>query len=437
MSKEKAQPKEPTVKDAAVNGPENKTLTDNDNCQPLEETTPKESTESACELDLADNNTNQTPSPEASNPPLRDDVTIEPQEKWHLPLDTVEKMAGETDSYMNVTDDRGALLGNQELYDRTLDLTNLEISSTMEHAQEILKDATETLKNYFGTLTFLIGVLSGKICFYKIIGGLALNKIQEIFNVVRKNAPDSIDPSCNEHENNITRKTKWGDWVSHEFGIKKSERYIQICKQLTQAEDALEHSFLDEGRIISLIRVGKDARSKKDDPILIGQLIQEYGIEFDLSDDPNPTKDQLTQIDYISFHNGMGKMAQLYGFERYEDLDLNYDGVIKAIKRKPKAFTKNEMKELCIIKKNGGDPNNHLEDILNNTGNREGLEELDFENGLRALKPLLKQVESLCPNQNMSEIDLRVDEEYYRVIQSLAENLTTLAATVEIITTDE
>ncbi|MCK5679308.1 hypothetical protein KAI46_00680, partial [bacterium] len=90
-----------------------------------------------------------------------------------------------------------------------------------------------------------------------------------------------------------------------------------------------------------------------------------------------------------------------------------------------------------IIKKNGGDPNNHLEDILNNTGNREGLEELDFENGLRALKPLLKQVESLCPNQNMSEIDLRVDEEYYRVIQSLAENLTTLAATVEIITTDE
>lgn len=444
------------VKDGAENCHESTIQKVEDNNQPLEDSTPKVSTDSAEGAIM--NNENHNSTPETTHTPLpegvteepRDetepskittdiindrvsgdpamrhymtgDITREPQSSDQLHLDTVEAVTSSLDVYMATTDDKGTLLGNPKLYNSLKEILNLPVNDDLENPLKALDNAIKITASFTESIILKDSTIEGIFTNYKIMVGESMNKIKEIFYLVRNDAPITLESTDNESSDVITRKTKWKPWIIKHSRTQKSYRYLQVCMQLAQAEDALNYAFLGQERLLNLIRVDKniqiEANDKVTKPINIGNLIQDNEIVFDLSNDPNPTEDQIAQIDFISFHHRMNKMAQLYSFS-YDDLDLNRDLVIEAIKTKPKPFTNSQLKELCIIKRTGGDTNVHLEAILNNDASRKHAPEINYDNGIKALKPILQQASDIFSYIAKPGTDIEIDAESLALVNKI------------------
>ena len=452
-------PKETTVKNVAENGCDNTIQIEDDHNHPLEESTLKPGTINA-EGNIKMKNENLNPTPETIATPLpegvteepRDDtnlhqsiadiinddadtepapaapyipggITREPQSPDQVHLDDVEAITKALEVYMATTDDNGALFGALDKYERLKEVIALKVDDDLQNKEGELTNAIDAAADFTEHLILKMGMIDGTLTSYKVMAGQAWNKAKTLFYAVRKNAPTTTESAVNESGSVITRKTKWSSWIIKHSRTQKSQRYIQVCQQLAQAEDALNYAFLGQERELAMIRVAKDiqieANGKVTEPIIIGDLIRNHELEFDMSDDPSPTKDQLAQIDFIPFRHRMDKIAQRYNFT-YDDLNLNRDLVIEAIQSKPKPFTNEELKQFCIVKRTNGDPNVHLEAILNNDGNREGFPEIDFEKGVKALKPILKQATDIFSYIALPETEIEFDSDSLELVKEIA-----------------
>ena len=320
---------------------------------------------------------------------LPEGVTPEPQAADQLHLEVVNETAGEIQTYLEVSDDRGQLLGDQKLFENLKLLSQTDLSGDSESTDD-LTSAVETVKQFIQKNDLSLAATSGVFTYYGVLLGLTLNRIKSKFMDIRSHSTVTESTEANQ----IAKKTSWEIWILACLGIEKSRyRNLQNFMQLARVPDAIQYSFIGTERLLQLNRVAKDLNENDNEAVSIGNIINDNDISFDLTenDNYNVSTDQKASIDFISFKHRMTKIAIQYDISTYDELGLDYASVIEAIISKPKPFSKSEMREICLIKNAGGDTNIHLSKILNCDANRDGLVQVILDNNLNSLKTAQNQ----------------------------------------------
>lgn len=265
---------------------------------------------------------------------LPEGVTAEPQDDEHMHLGLIQEAPSLIDVYLAVSDDTGQMHGAIDLEEEVRIFCerykNVD-KEKLEDPNQIL-EATKDLSNrYASVIHRSIKITTGVTSKYLIRLGL-------VFNI----------------EKTIVRKLNqnWTDWFEENHKI-MSLRSAQDYMALAKIPGIIKYAFLGKERLLEILRVTKG--SKSEDPV--GDYLRDHGIVFDPGcDDPEILKELKVEIDTVV---AMIRIASVEK-QRETELDVEVDLIRNMIGQGIKVDN-SLIRDLVIIKENGGDPNQYLE----------------------------------------------------------------------------
>lgn len=265
---------------------------------------------------------------------LPESVTPEPQDDEHMHLGLIQDAPSLIDVYLAVSDDTGNLHGATDLEQEVKDFCERYKNVNKEKLEnpQFLLQETKNLSNRYASVINRSEKITAGITTKYLIRLCMIFSIEKI--VVRKLG------------------LNWTDWFEENHKI-MSLRSAQDYMALAKIPGIIKYAFLGKERLLEIIRVTKG--SKSEDPV--GDYLQDHGVVFDPAcDDPQILKELKFEIDTVI------AMIKIASVEQQREIDLETD--VDLIRRMIGQGIKVEnsiIRDLVIIKENGGDPNQYLE----------------------------------------------------------------------------
>jgi len=216
-------------------------------------------------------------------------------------------------------------------------------------------------------------------------------------------------------EKAIVRKLNlnWVEWF-HENHKMMSLRSAQDYMALAKIPNIIRYAFCGKERLMEIIRVIKD--SKAEDPV--GDYLRDHGVIFDPASDDRETATQLkNEIDTVI------AMIRISSVEQKQEVELavNADIVRKLIGLGTE-INNQFIRDLIIIKQNGGDPNQYLKHRYIDGGAEEPV--IDATKKLTSIPKLVASFKSAVDyirehTHLVSQIRLEQIEDFERQITEL------------------
>lgn len=282
-----------------------------------------------------------------------------------------------------VEEDKGSLLGDRDLYEQMGDFISNAPGDESRCVEDRINEGKDLLKNGYGRFNLVQHTVEGTFTHYAIRFGKVLNVLKPMVG------------------------KGWEAWSAQHLAF-MSESNRQVYMRLAAIPGIEKHACLGLERCQHIVSVYKDKESE--DPI--GDFLSGIKIPFDPIREPKALLGEFkTQIDSTIF---VAK-AKKHG------VDVDLKEVKKLLEIGVKADNQ-LLRNLAMIKSNGGDTSKYLETLHLNQGQEE--EFLDSEKRIEGFKKLVVRlnatIDSILANP---ELLGSVDSE---TIQSLEEKIAAL-----------
>jgi hypothetical protein len=189
---------------------------------------------------------------------LPENVTEKPRNKEEMHLKLIKNKPSLLTSYLEVSDDKGDLLGGRELENKVIDICNkyVEIKKKeITDPEKLLTELKTLVDVYTRQINFRESTLDGTICKYRIRQGM-------LFLIIKK-----VVKAAN---------LKWGDWFEQNFNGSEF-RSAQDAMRLAKAKDIIKYAVLGKFRLLQILRQIEDYE-KQEDPV--GAYLEANGVDF-------------------------------------------------------------------------------------------------------------------------------------------------------------
>lgn len=329
---------------------------------------------------------------------LPESVTMEPQDDEHMNLELIQEAPSLIDVYLAVSDDTGDLHGAADLEQEVKDFCDRHKNVQKEKIEDpnrLLEETKNLSKQYAAVVNRSGKITAGILTKY-------LLRLGTIFNI----------------EKVVVRKLgqNWTEWF-HDNHKMMSLRSAQDYMALAKVPSIIKYAFLGKERLLEILRVVKG--SKHEDPV--GKYLEDHGVIFDPgSDDPEIIKQLKVEIDTVIAMIKINTVEQ----KNEIDLDVNAD-LIRNLIELGTEVDNNLVRDLVIIKENGGDPNQYLEHRYINGGAEEGI--IKDSKKLRSIPSLVASFKSTVDYiREHSDLASQINPEQIETLETQVSDLKAL-----------
>ena len=276
---------------------------------------------------------------------LPEGVTDAPQDKEHMDLGLIKDSPSLVDVYLKVSDDKGELLGDESLEEqvkRYCELYQASKKKKTEDPDRILQEVKDLSLCYSKQINKSFSIGDGADTKYRIRLGMLFNFQKKLVRMTRQN---------------------WGEWFAQNYG-KKYLRSVQDYMSLARIPNVIRYAVFGKERLMELKRAiqmgGKD-----DDPI--GTFLKSHNALFD-PESADPIDKFKQEVDAAL------AMSKIHGVEQERDTELGvrFDLIKKLVGLGIKTDI-GIINDLVIIKENGRDVNQYIEDRYMDGGKEEDI----------------------------------------------------------------
>ena len=265
---------------------------------------------------------------------LPEGVTEAPRNAEEMHLDLIKHSPSLIDVYLAVSDDKGELQGDTGLEEEVKGFCERNENvhrEKIENPKLLLEEAKELTNRYALQINKAESVTGGKITKYRIREGMLYNIEKAIVRKMGQN---------------------WIDWyvANHDaMSLRSAQDYMSLAK----IPNVIRYAFLGKERLLEIARAVKGSK----DPDPIGKYLKDHGVPFDPeSPQPDLTDRMRFEVDAVIAMIRISTVEQ----KREVDLDVNYQLIRNLIGLGTKIET-GIIRDMVIIKENGGDVNQYLE----------------------------------------------------------------------------
>jgi hypothetical protein len=283
--------------------------------------------------------------PEGVTDNLPPNVTEEPQDAEHMDLRYIRNSPALVDVYLAVSDDEGQMLGDTEVetqvktfIDQYKDLKVDEI----ENVDSVIEELKQLYSRYSILVNKSEGICNGMVTKYRIRQGMLLNIEKKLLRKDNK------------------------QWVEH-FNQTYGPKYLRSAQDymaLARTPNIIRYAVYGKERLVEIRRAIKTLEIKSDDPI--ASFLEQYSIPYNPQD---PQTDETLLGLKVEIDHAIA-MTKIKKVERKNNLEFSLDTeLLKRLIGLSNKVDNGLISDLLIIKKAGGDVNQHLEDVYISGGN--------------------------------------------------------------------
>ena len=189
---------------------------------------------------------------------LPKNVTEKPRNKEEMHLKLIKNRPSLLTSYLEVSDDKGDLLGGRRLENKVIDICDEYLGikeNEVKDPEKLLPELKNLVTFYTRQINFRESTLDGTICKYRIRQGM-------LFLIIKKVVKAA--------------KLKWVDWFEQNFNGSEF-RSVQDAMRLAKAKDIICYAVFGKFRLLQILRQIEDYE-KQEDPI--GAYLEANAIDF-------------------------------------------------------------------------------------------------------------------------------------------------------------
>jgi len=305
------------------------------------------------------------------------EVTDEPQDPEHLHMSLLGESPVLREVYIAVSDDKGALLGDESLEERVKaiieEFRNPEEDAPEKSNEERLAELKEVSTEYAKQINVTGSIQDGALTKYRIRLGL-------LFRYQKK----------------LVKETgrEWIEWFTENYD-EKHLRSIQDFMALAEMPNIIRYAVFGKERLILIRRqLGKKKGFNVDeDPI--GDFLRKHEIRFDPeTEDAGPEDDGPIDSWRVDIDAAIA-MEKIWRAERKQDLKLDLDrGLIREIIGMNIPVNTGMIRDMMLLKRHGANVADYLQRRYVNGGGVEVPEARTIENN-RMLEDIPKVVSRL------------------------------------------
>jgi len=262
---------------------------------------------------------------------LPKDVKEKPRNKEDMHLKLIKKQPSLVASYLEVSDDKGDLLGGKRLEKRVIDICNkyLEIKgSEVKDPQKLLSELKNYVTVYTRQINFRESTLDGTICKYRIRQGMLFLILKKLVKAVKLN---------------------WTDWFEENF--RGSEfRSAQDSMKLAKAKNIIRYAVFGKFRLLQILRQIENYEEHEDP---IGTYLEANGVDFNPKEETD-FEDVKNKADVaINYQKLIAAGLTEIPKDKVEVLVLNR-----------KEIESKHIRDMLFLKNAGGDVVKHFDEII-------------------------------------------------------------------------
>lgn len=263
---------------------------------------------------------------------LREGVTKEPRNDEEAPLGPFLGNQTGLDTYLDVSDDNGEMLGVKDLMLRVREFTKRYSDLAAAENQDltgVLRECANMAKECHTQLNVVENKFGGATNKCRILEGAMFNKIQDIVDATGQN---------------------WLDWFKETFGSLRELRSVQDYKRIASIPRSIAYAVLGKERIIQTVRQLTDDDKKTDDPI--GTFIARNGFKY------NP--EEAVDVEELKIEADISIEYQKLLNEEIEVPKMMIDTLV----RNGMELTPDHIRELKYLKSKGDNIVERFEEIV-------------------------------------------------------------------------
>jgi hypothetical protein len=331
---------------------------------------------------------------EEENTSLPENVTEAPQDEEHMDLSQVKGYSKWVQTYLNVSDDEGHLLGDIEL-EKFVKKTCIKLNAfnikKIENPEVLLQQIKSLSISYSTGINVTENFSIGTITKYRIRLGMLFN-FQKI--LVKKGL-----------------KRNWTEWFAENYD-KSLLRSIQDYMRIAEVRNAIRYAVFGKERLIQILKqIGKPTG---DDPI--GQFLQDNGVEF--APEAEYDYEELKIVTDIAI------TRQKLNSEGLEEVA---DDKVEALVRNKIDLSAHHLGQMKLVKETRGDLPGHVDRLIASGGKVEPIQtpETKAKSFKKTLDRFLDQaVTALDDDQYLGEVDIELCRQLLEKVQQLEQKLT-------------
>jgi hypothetical protein len=273
-------------------------------------------------------------------------VTPEPQHKEHMHLKYIDHSPALVDVYLAVSDDDGSAHGNKPLEEAVIKFTEQYMDkdpAEIEDPEAVLAELHQLYEDYSKQINRCDSIFGGYVTKYRIRQGMLLLIEKKLLKMDGR---------------------KWMDHFAKTYGLKhlrSAHDYMALAKE----PNIIRYAVFKKARLVEILRAIKALGIEGDDRV--AAFLNRFKVIYNPEDSDNEEMlDKLrTEIDVAI------AAAKVQTAEEKHDIKLGVKtDLIKTLIVQGIEVENGLIRDLVIIKKNGGNVNKHLKDLCGSKGSQ-------------------------------------------------------------------
>jgi hypothetical protein len=330
-------------------------------------------------------------------------VTSEPQHKEHMHLKYIEHSPALVDVYLAVSDDDGSAHGNKPLEEAVINFTEQYMNkdpAEIKDPDAVLLQLHKLYGAYSKQINRCDNIFGGYVTKYRIRQGMLLLIEKKLLKMDGR---------------------KWMDHFAKTYGLKHL-RSANDWMALAKEPNIIRYAVLKKARLIEIQRAIKVLNIQGDDPV--AAFLDRFKVNYNPEDSDN---DELLDGLRIEIDAAI-TAAKIQTAEEKHDIKLGVKiDLIKALIVQGIEVENGLIRDLVIIKKNGGNVSRHLKDLCKSKGSQPAcLENTKRVEGLgRLVAGISSTVEYLKEHRDVIEM---ISRDQVVALEAQVQELKTLVA---------
>ena len=273
---------------------------------------------------------------------LSKDVTEEPQDKEHMHLKHIKHSPALVDVYLAVSDDKGGLLGDEDLEQKVKTFVEQygdKNAEEIENPLVVLDELKKLYVQYSMEINKTDAISVGTVAKYRNRQGMLLNIEKKLLKKTQK---------------------QWIDYFAKAYG-RKHLRSAQDYMALGGVPNIIRYAVYGKERLMEVIRAIKALNITGNDPVAV--FLENYNISYNVEETVN---DELLAELKIEIDAAIA-MTKIKKVEQKNELELGIrEDLIKSLIGLGIKIENGLIGEMIIVKKAKGEVNQHLENVYMN-----------------------------------------------------------------------
>lgn len=273
-------------------------------------------------------------------------VTSEPQHKEHMHLKYIEHSPALVDVYLAVSDDDGSAHGDKPLEAAVIKFTERYLEkdpAEIENPDAVLTELRTLYGDYSKQINRCDNIFGGQVTKYRIRQGMLLLIEKKLLKMEAR---------------------KWMDHFAKTYGLKHL-RSAHDYMALAKVPNIIRYAVFKKARLVEILRAVKALGIEADDPV--AAFLDRFKIVYDPEDSDN---DELLDELRIEIDAAIAA-AKIQAVEEKNGIKFGVKpDLIKGLIVQGVEVENGLIRDMVIIKKNGGDVKKHLKDLCKSKGSQ-------------------------------------------------------------------